>query len=91
MKTAITIALLLIVDQAIAGEQVISVQHDSQRGVTCWVLNNTGISCLPDSTLQTRANTTLPSKAGGVSPTSSAPERELSGTTPNPGEERLQL
>lgn len=91
MRSLITIALLLIVGQANAGEQVISVQHDSLRGVTCWVLNNTGISCLPDSTLQPRATTTPPSKAGWASPTSSAPERELSTTTPNPDEERLQL
>lgn len=51
MRRLIAIALLLIVGQAYAEqiEQVISVQHDSHRGVTCWILNNTGISCLPDS------------------------------------------
>lgn len=46
MRGLITTALLLIVGQATAGEQVISVQHDSQRGVTCWVLNNTGMEAL---------------------------------------------
>ena len=51
MRGLITIALLLIVGQATAGEQLIDVQHDSVRGVTCWILNNTGISCLPDSSL----------------------------------------
>ena len=52
MRGLIAIALLLIAGQAAAGEQVISVQHDSARGVTCWILNNTGISCLPDSSFQ---------------------------------------
>ena len=59
MRGLITIALLLIVGQASAGEQLIDVQHDSARGVTCWIVNNTGISCLPDSSLlQTPASTT---------------------------------
>ncbi|WP_369301759.1 hypothetical protein [Pseudomonas sp. N2-5-1-1] len=58
MKTIIAVILLLIVSQATAGEQLIDVQHDSVRGVTCWILNNTGISCLPDSSLlQTPAST----------------------------------
>ena len=58
MRGLITIALLMIVGQAAAGEQLIDVQHDSARGVTCWILNNTGISCLPDSSLiQTPAST----------------------------------
>ncbi|UFP98582.1 hypothetical protein [Pseudomonas fitomaticsae] len=51
MRLIIITALLLIAGQASASEQVISVQHDSARGVTCWILNNTGISCLPDSSL----------------------------------------
>ncbi|MBC8980784.1 hypothetical protein IAI52_11065 [Pseudomonas lurida] len=51
MKLIAAIAMLLMVGQA-AGEQLIDVQHDSVRGVTCWILNNTGISCLPDSSLQ---------------------------------------
>ena len=59
MRGLITVALLMIVGQAAAGEQLIDVQHDSDRGVTCWILNNTGISCLPDSSLlQTPASTT---------------------------------
>ncbi|MEZ1436944.1 hypothetical protein ACTORR_24005 [Pseudomonas sp. SAR267] len=33
-------------------ENVIDVQHDSQRGVTCYLLNGVGISCIPDSQLQ---------------------------------------
>lgn len=35
-----------------ATENVIDVQHDSQRGVTCYLLNGVGISCIPDSQLQ---------------------------------------
>lgn len=59
MKSTIVFALLLIFGQASAGEQMIDVQHDSARGVTCWILNNTGISCLPDSSLlQTPTSTT---------------------------------
>ncbi len=52
MRPIILSILLLVAGQAASDEQIISVQHDSQRGVTCWILNNTGISCLPDSTLQ---------------------------------------
>ena len=51
MTRTFLISLLLTAGQASASEQLISVQHDSQRGVTCWTLNNTGISCLPDSSL----------------------------------------
>ncbi|MGY2157131.1 hypothetical protein [Pseudomonas tolaasii] len=58
MKTIITMILLLIIGQAVAGEQLIDVQHDSVRGVTCWIIPSTGISCLPDSSLlQTPAST----------------------------------
>lgn len=58
-RTALqVVVLLLIAGHATAGEQLIDVQHDSARGVTCWILNNTGISCLPDSSLlQTPAST----------------------------------
>ncbi|MBP2871207.1 MULTISPECIES: hypothetical protein [Pseudomonas] len=65
MKLIPAIAMLLLAGQASAGEQLIDVQHDSARGVTCWILNNTGISCLPDSSLlQTPTSTT----SGGESP-----------------------
>ena len=33
-------------------ENVIDVQHDAKRGVTCYLLNGVGISCIPDSQLQ---------------------------------------
>ncbi|QHC93837.1 hypothetical protein PspR84_04080 [Pseudomonas sp. R84] len=51
MIRTLLISLLLTAGHASASEQVISVQHDSQRGVTCWIVNNTGISCLPDRSL----------------------------------------
>ncbi|MCP3751470.1 hypothetical protein [Pseudomonas sp. SBB6] len=44
--------ILLLATGASATENVIDVQHDSQRGVTCYLLNGVGISCIPDSQLQ---------------------------------------
>ena len=55
MRGLITIALLLTVGKVGAADQIISVQHDSVRGVTCWIVMNTGISCLPDSSLLQQA------------------------------------
>lgn len=91
MKTIITCALLLIVGQASAGEQIISVQHDSVRGVTCWILNNTGISCLPDSSFQHQQQATPSSEAGRASPASSSAEISPLQAAPAPGDERFQL
>jgi hypothetical protein len=31
---------------------VIDVQHDTARGITCYILNGVGISCIPDSQLK---------------------------------------
>lgn len=31
---------------------LIDVQHDAHRGATCWILNESAISCLPDSQLR---------------------------------------
>lgn len=50
--TRLALCLLLLATGASATENVIDVQHDSQRGVTCYLLNGVGISCLPDSQLQ---------------------------------------
>ena len=47
--TRLALFLLLLATGASATENVIEVQHDSQRGVTCWILNGVGISCLSDS------------------------------------------
>lgn len=92
MRRLITIALLLIIGQAAAaGEQVISVQHDSARGVTCWIVNNTGISCLPDSTFQHQQQATPSSEAGRASQASSSAEIAPLQATPAPCDERFQL
>ncbi len=50
--TILPLCLLLLATGASATENVIDVQHDSQRGVTCYLLNGVGISCIPDSQLQ---------------------------------------
>lgn len=48
-----TLASLAHADQA--DHKFIDVQHDSVRGVTCWILNGRAISCLPDSSLPQNA------------------------------------
>ncbi|WP_027907714.1 hypothetical protein [Pseudomonas taiwanensis] len=50
--TRLALCLLLLATGASATENVIDVQHDSQHGVTCYLLNGVGISCTPDSQLQ---------------------------------------
>jgi len=50
--TRLALCLLLLTTGASATENVIDVQHDSQRSVTCYLLNGVGISCIPDSQLQ---------------------------------------
>lgn len=89
MRGLIAIALLLIVGQAAAGEQLIDVQHDSVRGVTCWILNNTGISCLPDSSLLQQATPTR--EAGRASQASSLVEIGSLPATPLPPKKGFQL
>lgn len=91
MRKLITIALLLIVGQAAAGEQVISVQHDSSRSVTCWITPQGGISCLPDSQLRTRATATPSSEAARASQASSLAEISPLQATPHPQERGFQL
>lgn len=89
MKTIITMILLLVAGQATAGEQLIDVQHDSVRGVTCWILNNTGISCLPDSSLLQQA--TPAREAGRSSQASSTSESAPLHATPLPQQRGFQL
>ena len=89
MRGLIAIALLLIVGQAAAGEQLIDVQHDSERGVTCWILNNAGISCLPDSSLLQQATPTR--EAGRASQASSPSENGPLQATPLPQKKGFQL
>ena len=89
MRGLITIALLLIAGQATAGEQLISVQHDSIRSVTCWITPQGGISCLPDSSLSQQAT---PSREAGRASQAGLPqENALFVATPLPQEERFQL
>lgn len=91
MKVVILIALMLAVGQVSASpaEQLISVQHDSVRGVTCWLLNNTGISCLPDSSLPQQATPTR--EAGRASQASAAHESKPLPATPLPQHQGFKL
>lgn len=94
MRGLITMILLLIVGQASAGEQLIDVQHDNVRGVTCWILNNTGISCLPDSSIQPRTPTgatTDESQAPRASLANIEAEKGRFSTTPLPQKKGFQL
>lgn len=93
MKRIAAITLLLVVGQTGADEQLIDVRHDSLRGVTCWILNNTGISCLPDgSLLQGPASTTTDeSQAARASLATSMCQSGQLTATPLPQVERFQL
>lgn len=92
MRLMIITALLLIAGQASAGEQVISVQHDSSRKVTCWITPQGGISCLPDHQLGSLPQQATPSsEAGRASQASSTQENTQLTATPLPQDERFQL
>ncbi|MEX5319711.1 hypothetical protein WCE04_10180 [Pseudomonas shirazica] len=94
--TRLALCLLLLAAGARATENVIDVQHDSQRGVTCYLLNGVGISCIPDSQLN------LPTSSESQKSRASAPtsmwKNEQLPTTPTPAlapgrwiDERYQL
>ena len=92
MRRLILTTLLQVVGQATAGEHVISVQHDSVRGVTCWILNDKGISCLPDSSLvHAPASTTDENPAARASLANIEGEKEQLRTTTLLQAERFQL
>ena len=78
----LALCLLLLATGASATENVIDVQHDSQRGVTCYLLNGVGISCIPDSQLN------LPTSSESQKSRASAPtsmwKNEQLPTTPTP-------
>lgn len=57
-------------------QQVIDIQHDARRGVTCWILPGTGISCLPDSQLERQQNVTPDHINGSPSPASNPTPRK---------------
>lgn len=50
--TRLALCLLLLATGASAQDNIIDIEHDSQRGVTCYILNGASISCVPDSQLQ---------------------------------------
>ena len=50
--TRLALCLLLLATGVSANENVIDVEHDSQRGVTCYLLNGVGISCIPGNQRQ---------------------------------------
>ncbi len=59
--TRLALALLLLATSASAADQprnVIEIERDSQRGVTCYILNGVGISCVPDSQIKPDARPT---------------------------------
>lgn len=59
MRLLITTFLLIAIvsiARATPREAFIDVQHDAHRGVTCWIMPGTGISCLPDSQLRNTDN-----------------------------------
>ena len=78
----LALCLLLLATGASATENVINVQHDSQRGVTCYLLNGVGISCIPDS--QLNSPTTIESQKSRASAPTSMWKNEQLPTTPTP-------
>ncbi|UNM19267.1 hypothetical protein K0P33_27810 [Pseudomonas sp. ArH3a] len=93
MRKLILIILVVVVGQASADQQLIDVQHDKVRGVTCWIIAGTGISCLPDSSLlQTPASsTTDESLAARASLATSMCQTEQLTATPLPQQRGFQL
>lgn len=92
MHRLIFLTLLMTAGLANADEQLIDVQHDSERGVTCWILNNTGISCLPDSLLQQDTAIATPeSEAARASLAVSPSENGPAIATPLPQQKGFQL
>ena len=73
----ILLATLASLAQADQPQQVIDVQHDTHRQVTCWIIAGTGISCLPDSQVR------QPAPKAGANPASTPAPRQH--------DERVQL
>ena len=91
MKAIITVILLMLAVQSSAGEQIISVQHDSTRAVTCFITAQGGISCLPDNQLRSRSTATPPSEASRASQAGSTAEKVQLTATPHPQKKGFQL
>jgi hypothetical protein len=73
--TRLALCLLLLATGASAQENVIDVQHDSRRGVTCWILNGVGISCIPDSQIAGSQRQLSPHEQEDNGPTPAGAER----------------
>ncbi|MDU9394589.1 hypothetical protein [Pseudomonas sp. zfem002] len=76
-RLALLLALVAAgVSAAPQPENVIDVQHDSRRGVTCWILSGVGISCIPDSQLQAGNERQLSphERDNGPTPAAGAPQ-----------------
>ncbi|GAB5339697.1 hypothetical protein [Pseudomonas fluorescens] len=94
MRKLILTILVVVVGQANAEQQLIDVQHDKVRGVTCWIIVGTGISFLPDSSLQTQApasTATDESQAARASLATSMCQNEQLTATPLPQQKGFQL
>ncbi|WP_110949887.1 hypothetical protein [Pseudomonas bohemica] len=68
-----TLASLARADQP---QQVIDVQHDTHRQVTCWIIAGTGISCLPDTQLKRQPNVTQDHNRESPAPASAPAPRQ---------------
>lgn len=71
MRFVIVTVLLLALAAAAYADQpqpLIDVQHDSVRGVTCWILHDRAISCLPDSQLKRQESQALEHRQIGETP-----------------------
>lgn len=82
MRVVIVTVLLLASAACAYADQpqpMIDVQHDSVRGVTCWILHDQAISCLPDSQLLNRGITEADQREYGEAP---AGEQFQRGPTP---------
>lgn len=64
----ILLATLTSIAHADQPQQVIDVQHDTHRQVTCWIIAGTGISCLPDSQIRQAAPKAGPNPASSPAP-----------------------
>lgn len=74
--TRLALCLLLMATGASADERYIDVQHDARRGVTCYILNESSISCIPDSQLQAGNQRQLSphERENGPTPAAGAPQ-----------------
>lgn len=91
MRILILTALLALSSMASAEQpqQLIDVQHDARRQVTCWITPSGGISCLPDSSLP--QNATPERQKNRASQTSLPSENTALDAGSLPHDERFQL